>query len=131
MSRDQRIDQSATSIQSWLNTNGATFLMTSHVRSALWTLLSYEGVFIKIIDWFFMFHHINLDGNGWKKKWIWIYFWKHFLTFHMKNWQKPKNLVTFRQKPCYLQKYLGFSVMKNRVVREPCTRRTACIRLGR
>ena len=39
MSRDQRIDQSATSIQSLLNTNGATFLMTSHVRSALWTLL--------------------------------------------------------------------------------------------
>ena len=38
MSRDQRIDQSATSIQSLLNTNGATFLMTSHVRSALWTL---------------------------------------------------------------------------------------------
>ena len=33
MSRDQRIDQSATSIQSLLNTNGATFLMTSHVRS--------------------------------------------------------------------------------------------------
>ena len=32
-------DQSATSIQSLLNTNGATFLMTSHVRSALWTLL--------------------------------------------------------------------------------------------
>ena len=38
MSRDQRIDQSATSIQSLLNTNGATFLMTSHVRSALSTL---------------------------------------------------------------------------------------------
>ena len=38
VSRDQRIDQSATSIQSLLNTNGATFLMTSHVRSALWTL---------------------------------------------------------------------------------------------
>ena len=38
VSRDQRIDKSATSIQSLLNTNGATFLMTSHVRSALWTL---------------------------------------------------------------------------------------------
>ena len=38
MSCDQRIDQSATSIQSLLKTNGATFLMTSHVRSALWTL---------------------------------------------------------------------------------------------
>ena len=35
---DQRIDQSATSIQSLLNTNGVTFLRTSHVRSALWTL---------------------------------------------------------------------------------------------
>ena len=39
VSRDQRIDQSATSIQSLLNTNGATFLMTSPVRLALWTLL--------------------------------------------------------------------------------------------
>ena len=39
MSHDQRIDQSATSIQSSLNTNGGSFLMTSHVRSALWTLL--------------------------------------------------------------------------------------------
>ena len=38
MSCDQRIDQSVTSIQSMLNTNGATFLMTSHVRLALWTL---------------------------------------------------------------------------------------------
>ena len=38
MSRGQRIDQSATSIQSLLNTNGATFLLTSHIRSALWTL---------------------------------------------------------------------------------------------
>ena len=38
MLHDQRIDQSATSIQSLLNTNGATFLMKSHVRSALWTL---------------------------------------------------------------------------------------------
>ena len=38
MSRDQRIDQSAKSIQSLLNTNGASFLMTSHIRSALWTL---------------------------------------------------------------------------------------------
>ena len=38
MSHDQRIDQSETSIQSLLNTNGATFLMTSHVKSALWTL---------------------------------------------------------------------------------------------
>ena len=38
VTRDQCIDQSATSIQSLLNTNGATFLMTSHVRSALWTL---------------------------------------------------------------------------------------------
>ena len=38
VSRDQRIDQSATSIQSLLNTNGATFLMTSHVRSGLSTL---------------------------------------------------------------------------------------------
>ena len=32
MSHDQHIDQSATSIQSLLNTNGASFLMTSHVR---------------------------------------------------------------------------------------------------
>ena len=39
MSRNQHIDQSATSIQSLHNTNGASFLMTSHVRSALWTLL--------------------------------------------------------------------------------------------
>ena len=39
MSRDQCIDQSARSIQSLLNTNGATFLMMSHIRSALWTLL--------------------------------------------------------------------------------------------
>ena len=38
MSRDQHIDQSVTSIQSLLNTNGASFLMTSHVRSALWIL---------------------------------------------------------------------------------------------
>ena len=30
MSRDHRIDQSATSIQSLLNTNGPSFLMTSH-----------------------------------------------------------------------------------------------------
>ena len=40
MSHDQRIYQSATSIQSLLNTKGASFLMTSHVRSALWTLHS-------------------------------------------------------------------------------------------
>ena len=39
MSRDQHIDQSVTSIQSLLNTNGATFLMTSRVRSALGTLV--------------------------------------------------------------------------------------------
>ena len=39
MSLDLRIDQSATSIQSLLNINGATFLMRSHVRLALWTLL--------------------------------------------------------------------------------------------
>ena len=38
VTRDQCIDQSATSIQSMLNTNGVTFLMTSHVRSALCTL---------------------------------------------------------------------------------------------
>ena len=38
MSRDQRIDQSATSIKSLLNTNRASSLMPSHVRSALWTL---------------------------------------------------------------------------------------------
>ena len=38
MSRDHRIDQSETSIQSLLNTNGASFLMTSPVRSTLWTL---------------------------------------------------------------------------------------------
>ena len=37
--RDQRIDQSARSNQSFLNKNGASFLMTSHVRSALWTLI--------------------------------------------------------------------------------------------
>ena len=50
MSRDQRIDQSATSIQSLLNTNGATFLMTSHVRSALWTLLSNLYIYCAIVD---------------------------------------------------------------------------------
>jgi hypothetical protein len=44
MSRDQLIDQSATSIQSLLNTNGATFLMTSQVRLALWTLTTQESV---------------------------------------------------------------------------------------
>ena len=38
MSCNQRIDQSATSIQSLLNTKGVSFLMKSHVRSALWTL---------------------------------------------------------------------------------------------
>ena len=38
MLRDYRIDQSATSIQIVLNTNGASFLMMSHVRSALWPL---------------------------------------------------------------------------------------------
>ena len=40
MSRDQCIEQSVTSIQSLLNTNGPSFLMTSHVRLALWTLPS-------------------------------------------------------------------------------------------
>ena len=38
MSRDQGIDQSVMSIQSLPDTNRATFLMTSHVSSALWTL---------------------------------------------------------------------------------------------
>ena len=38
VSRDQHIDQSAMSIESLLNTSGVTFLMTLHVRSALWTL---------------------------------------------------------------------------------------------
>ena len=48
MSCDRRIDQSATSIQSLLNTNGATFLMTSHVRSALWTLLKLGKIFDEV-----------------------------------------------------------------------------------
>ena len=39
-------DQSATTIQSLLNTNGATFLMTSHVTSALWTLRKYARYLI-------------------------------------------------------------------------------------
>ena len=46
MSRDQRIDQSATSY--WVckfktTVRGATYLMTSHVSSALWTLTSVIG----------------------------------------------------------------------------------------
>ena len=48
VSRDQRTDQSATSIQSLLNTNRATFLMTSHVRSALWTLLGCDMLILKV-----------------------------------------------------------------------------------
>ena len=46
VSRVQRIDQLVTSIQSLLNTNGATFLMTSHVRSALWTLQVFLYIYV-------------------------------------------------------------------------------------
>ena len=41
----------AMSIQSLLNTNGATFLMTSHVRSALWTLSSTKFLLSKDNTW--------------------------------------------------------------------------------
>jgi hypothetical protein len=55
VSRDQCIDQSGTSIHSLLNTNGASFLMTSHVRSALWTL-TYN---------FLRLSHLWCDLNFW------------------------------------------------------------------
>ena len=52
VSRDRRIDQSLTSIQSLLNTNGVTFLMTSHVRSALRTLFTwFQENHITICTW--------------------------------------------------------------------------------
>ena len=45
---DQGIDQSAMSIQSLLNTSRSSFLMTSHIRSALWTLhIEVIGCFIE------------------------------------------------------------------------------------
>ena len=43
-------DQSATSIQSLLNTNGAIFLMTSHVRSTLWTLFFFSFIKSNVFD---------------------------------------------------------------------------------
>ena len=55
MLRDQRIDQSAMSIQSLLNTNGASFLMTSHVRSTLWTLSKIQNTEY----WYFYFVLVN------------------------------------------------------------------------
>ena len=57
MSRDQRNDQSATSIQSLLNTNVASFLMTSHVRSALCTL--------KILQKFVKLLNLQINKKSW------------------------------------------------------------------
>ena len=55
VSRVQRIDQLVTSIQSLLNTNGATFLMTSHVRSALWTLQDFFQLTRSKLSTYFLF----------------------------------------------------------------------------
>jgi hypothetical protein len=66
VSRDQRIHQSETSIQSLLNTNGASFSMTSHVTSALWTL----------IDDKFMENFKNKGTRTWKlKKFCFVLFY--------------------------------------------------------
>ena len=71
VSCDQRIDQSATSIQSLLNTNGAIFLMTSHVRLALWTLWKWgthhSNVVTVLLSW-----QINCFMFFWSKVKIWI-----------------------------------------------------------
>ena len=87
MSRDQRIDQSATSIQSLLNTSGANFLMTSHVRSALWTLMFFfqyywdQWLFVIV----FFIYHCKVLGfySFWlKPSWSWRF------------WHLPKCLST-------------------------------------
>ena len=54
------IDQSATSIQILLKQSRSEFLMTSHVRSALWTL---NWLFLSIW-WHWLFEHFRLFLNN-------------------------------------------------------------------
>ena len=80
MSRDQRIDQSATSYSIFkfkTSVHGPTFFMTSHVRSALWTLLNKAKARLSKNCAAWGFHNIN----SYISNFFWTYseLWRQYI----------------------------------------------------
>ena len=117
VSRDQHIDQSAMSIQSLLNTNGVTFLMTSHVRSALWTLCTWSRIKHDQKNWLSLCNFSCDKGvkTGCRKVWIYMrqniwyrfQFWKYLIIFFIdtpllhsfnRSFETRKNSINHSQK---------------------------------